>query len=132
MRLILRRALPLLLVALAALSVIWAPVLRSVHQAEVHHTRCLEHGELIEAVEAHGQAPHQDHHEPLALPGDHDQHDQHCAVDGALAQATVVRSQAVAWATAASPLTAMRLRGTMPRGPPLLRYAPKTSPPTCA
>ena len=132
MRPALRRALSLLLVALAAVSVALAPVALAVHRAEVHHARCLEHGEPVEFAEVRGDVPHQDHHEPLALPSDHDQHDQHCAVDGGLASAITVSAHGtrpIPAAIAELPVLAGR---AAPRGPPPLAYAPKTSPPTCA
>lgn len=132
MRPALRRALSLLLVALASLSVALAPVLLAVHRAEVHHARCLEHGELVELDQVRGDAPHEDHHEPLALPSDHDQHDQHCAVDGGLASAIAVGTQASRPVPVAIPELPVLAGRAAPRGPPLLRYAPKTSPPTCA
>lgn len=126
----LRQVLRLVAATSAALALLLAPILLSVHRAEVHHTRCLEHGELIELSDA-AAGEHQDHHNPVAVPGHTDSHDQHCSIDGAVGPVTVATAGSQVLRSAL-PCDAPVLLSAAPRGPPPLSYAPKTSPPTCA
>ncbi len=124
------RLLRTLIAVAAALSVAMAPMLVRAHQTAVHHVRCVEHGELIELADA-GPAAHQSHHDPVAVPGHLDRHDQHCTIDHGLASASAVTGHALA-AQGPALAEAVLLLTAAPRGPPALSYAPKTSPPSCA
>lgn len=122
------RALVTSFALLGAAAMVLAPLLVSAHQAHVQHVRCLEHGEVIELVQADSE--HQDHHDPVVVPASPDDHDSHCSVAEGLASALTVQHR-VHVVTTALVADAPVLLSAAPRGPPLA-YAPKTSPPSCA
>lgn len=128
----LRAVLRLLSAWSAAVALLLAPLLLQAHRAHVQHVRCVEHGELVELSHADGDDEvHQDHHDPVAVPGHADSHDQHCALHGAVASSPPAGALARAL-LGALPEDAPVLLSAAPRGPPLLSYAPKTDPPSCA
>jgi hypothetical protein len=110
----------------ALLALVFAQVLGGFHLLREQHAICPEHGEIVEGVAA-------DHHHPApgtSIVADHDTH--HCAIAAALGQAAPTRNGPVLVVTAvvhetATHLPAPPLNAT---GVPLLRYAPKTSPPS--
>ncbi len=95
-----------------------------VHQIQVMHAVCADHGEVIELTEAPAQS---DRDPARSAPEAHD-HDHGCPLDSLAddpgeQEETVLPLPAVRASTV--PLLA---RAQAPRGPPL-SYAPKTSPP---
>ncbi|NOY28050.1 MAG: hypothetical protein GXP62_19470 [Oligoflexia bacterium] len=117
-----------MLALLGALAVVVAPLLLASHRALVHHARCVEHGELIELAPAAG--PHVVQHAPALVSGLGHNQDGHCTLDQGL-MAAVSISHGTSIELVEHPTDSPVLLTAAPRGPPL-RYAPKTSPPSCA
>jgi len=102
-----------------------------VHEAVVQHTRCADHGQLVE-VSAHSNHAASAQADANDAPADapEDEHDQHCDLDLSLAVALpILTPPLIPHLSHQTPVQLPPQLGA-PRGPPLLAYAPKTSPPT--
>ena len=99
-----------------------------VHQIVVHHTRCAEHGELIEVG---GEAEDATDQATLSADDTDDDHDHDCVIDGITVELVAKKHKPAAIKRTLILHEPLRLSGGGARAPPL-SYAPKTSPPpTC-
>ncbi len=96
-----------------------------IHPILVQHTRCEEHGEVVE-VHA-GDTDHSDDASVQSL--DDEQHDHGCLLDGICTAALPTAVLPALPQTPAILLEPLLTAGGGARAPPL-QYAPKTSPPT--
>ncbi len=122
MRSRLRRHLRSLLFSLTVVSWISGQLAVSIHQATTWHTRCIEHGELIEVSSAHANATSQSIHAPDSG------HEHGCSLQDVLSLASIPPGAVQTALPSPCPELPLLTAAGGARAPPL-RFAPKTSPP---